>query len=168
MSNKVKSILITNDDGISDLLIPTARILAEIAERITIIVPTQNRTGCSAGISHNQRLEIQKGGYIDKNEYWTVSGLPNDGVRYAMRELCPETEVVVSGINDGWNLGFNVINSGTIGAAMEGIRFGCNGLAVSAPFGFRATNADEAWISSVKKLLEQILMIDELKKCGPE
>lgn len=167
MSNKVKSILITNDDGVSDLLVPTARILAKVAERITMIVPTRNRSGCSASISHNQEIDVRKAGRIDEHEYWTVSGLPNDGVRYAMRELCPEAEMVVSGINDGWNLGFNVINSGTIGAAMEGIRFGCNGFAISAPFGFRAANADESWMLSVKKLLTQLLVVDELKKCGP-
>jgi 5'/3'-nucleotidase SurE len=167
MTDNNISLLVTNDDGVSELLGATVRIMRRVAKTVTIVVPTGNRTGCSAAITLNQLIEIRSAGTVEGNEIWTVTGLPNDGVRYAMRELCPDADAIISGINDGWNLGYSVINSGTVGAAMEGIRFGKSGLALSAPFGFKVASAGNQWLERVERLVAQLLHLDALQAAGP-
>src|SRR4051812_39145200 len=91
----VSSILVTNDDGPGELLELTVKIAQRLFECVTVVVPAGNRTGCSAGITLNAPIEIRSTGDAAGISRWTVSGLPNDGVRYGLRELCPRAIVVL-------------------------------------------------------------------------
>ncbi len=122
-------ILISNDDGV---YAPGIKVLAEslreIAE-ITVVAPDRNRSAASSSLSVTTPLRIQEleNGYIS-----VINGSPADCVHLALTGLLDcEFDMVVSGINDGENLGDDIIYSGTVAAAMEGRYLGLPALAFS-------------------------------------
>lgn len=121
-------ILISNDDGV---LAPGIRILANelatIAE-IDVVAPDRNRSGASNSLTLRHPLHVRQ---LD-NGYYSVEGTPTDCVHLALTGLItPEADLVVSGINDGGNLGDDVLYSGTVAAAMEGRSLGLPSIALS-------------------------------------
>lgn len=120
-------ILLSNDDGVhADGINILAEILAEIAE-IDVIAPDRDRSGASNSLTLDP-LRPQK----LKNGYISLAGTPTDCVHLALTGFLEhKPDIVVSGINDGPNLGDDVIYSGTVAAAMEGRIFGIPSLAVS-------------------------------------
>jgi 5'-nucleotidase len=121
-------ILVSNDDGVHALGIKIlAKKLAEIAE-ITIIAPDRNRSGASNSLTLNRPVRIK---YIDEKTI-SVEGTPTDCVHLAMTGLLKETfDMVVSGVNEGANLGDDIFYSGTVAAAMEGRFLGRSAMAIS-------------------------------------
>jgi 5'-nucleotidase len=121
-------ILVSNDDGV---LAPGIKILAKklatIAE-ITVVAPDRNRSGASNSLTLTRPLTVKK---MD-NGHYSVEGTPTDCVHLALTGfLEPEFDMVVSGINEGANLGDDILYSGTVAAAMEGRYLGLPALAVS-------------------------------------
>jgi 5'-nucleotidase len=162
----ISSVLVTNDDGDTPWLRLTTDILLKLAGRVTTVIPQGDRTGCSAAISLNSPIEVRASeGPNHRGETWVTSGFPADGVRYAMRQICPHAELIVSGINNGWNLGFSTINSGTVGAAMEAARFGRSGLAISVAFATGYPSSE--WQQCAEHAIGLLLRIKELRSCGP-
>jgi 5'-nucleotidase len=121
-------ILISNDDGV---LAPGIRVLAEtlkdIAE-IYVMAPDRNRSGASNSLTLSRPLRVEK----LENSYYSVEGTPTDCVHLALTGFFDFTfDMVISGINDGANLGDDVLYSGTVAAAMEGRHLGFPSIAVS-------------------------------------
>lgn len=121
-------ILISNDDGI---LAPGIKILAaelsSVAE-IEVIAPDRNRSGASNSLSLTRPLRVRQ----LENGYYSVEGTPTDCVHLGLTGfLDPVADMVVSGINEGGNLGDDVLYSGTVAAAMEGRYLGFPAIAVS-------------------------------------
>ena len=121
-------ILVSNDDGI---LAPGLAALAEAMEGlgdIIVCAPETERSGSSHAISLHSHLradEIRPG-------WFRVNGTPVDCVYLAALHLCPRRpDLVVSGVNPGYNLGSDVFYSGTVGAAAEGFIRGASAIAVS-------------------------------------
>jgi len=119
-------ILVTNDDGI---LSPGIELLAAAARpfgEVTVIAP---RRQCSAMSRHitlgpPMHLKEQTDFPIEGVKAWSYAATPTDCVRSALRGLYgadEEPELVLSGINDGANCGFDVMYSATVGAAMEAV-----------------------------------------------
>ena len=121
-------ILVSNDDGVYAEGINTlAQKLAEIAE-ITIVSPDRNRSGASNSLTLDRPIRVKN---IGKNVL-SVEGTPTDCVHLAITGLLDETfDMVVSGINEGANLGDDILYSGTVAAAMEGRFLGYPAMAVS-------------------------------------
>jgi 5'-nucleotidase len=121
-------ILITNDDG---YLAPGIRILADTLSAIadiTVVAPDRNKSGASNSLTLMRPLRVQKTSGDDYN----VDGTPTDCVQLAISGLLDnKPDMVVSGINNGSNLGDDVLYSGTVAAAMEGRYLGLPALAVS-------------------------------------
>lgn len=121
-------ILITNDDG---YLAPGIRILANTLSAIadiTVVAPDRNRSGASNSLTLMRPLRMQK----TPEGYYRVDGTPTDCVHLAISGLLDDKpDMVVSGINEGANLGDDVLYSGTVAAAMEGRYLGLPALAVS-------------------------------------
>lgn len=121
-------ILISNDDGVHA---PGIQILArELAQRFTIKVmaPERNQSGASNALTLLKPLMVRQ---LD-NGYYSVDGTPTDCVHLALTGFFDEPmDVVVSGINDGGNLGDDILYSGTVAAAMEGRNLGFPALAIS-------------------------------------
>ncbi len=121
-------ILLSNDDGVNAIGLQTmASSLATIAE-ITVVAPDRNRSGASNSLSLEDPLRVAK---TEKGHY-SVSGTPTDCVHIAVTGMLDELpDMVVSGINDGANLGDDILYSGTIAAATEGRFLGLPAIAVS-------------------------------------
>lgn len=121
-------ILISNDDGYQAAgLQCLARTLAHIAE-ITVVAPERDRSGASNSLTldHPLRARDAEHGVI------CVDGTPTDCVHLAITGLlAEEPNMVVSGINEGANLGDDVLYSGTVAAAVEGRFLGFPAIAVS-------------------------------------
>jgi 5'-nucleotidase len=122
-------ILISNDDGYrADGLRALSGALSEIAQT-TVVAPDRNRSGASNSLTLDVPLRVLA---YDEQKYLVVNGTPTDCVHLAISGLFDfEHDMVVSGINDGANLGDDVLYSGTVAAAIEGRFLGLPAIAVS-------------------------------------
>ena len=122
-------ILISNDDGYrAEGLRVLTEALAALAE-VTVVAPDRNRSGASNSLTLDVPLRVFP---FDTNRYVVVSGTPTDCVHLAISGLFEhEHDMVVSGINEGANLGDDVLYSGTVAAAIEGRFLGLSAIAVS-------------------------------------
>ena len=121
-------ILVTNDDGFrSDGIQALARALRKIGD-VTIVAPTieASAIGHALTLRHPLRLES-----VAENVY-AVDGTPTDCVNIAVAQVFKGLpDLVVSGINKGWNLGDDVTYSGTVAGALEAALLGVPAMAVS-------------------------------------
>lgn len=128
------NILVTNDDGIRSYGI---QVLAQELSKIgTVYVsaPSLNQSGSGHGLTVVTPLRAHKFDFPGiQGKAWSVDGTPADCVKLSIEKLMPvQPDVVVSGINNGSNLGTDVIYSGTVAAAMEGFFHGLPSVAISA------------------------------------
>lgn len=127
------NILITNDDGIDSPGIYS--LVKEFIKEGNIYVsaPDRQRSACSHSITMHNTISAKKYDFygLDCTAY-AVSGTPVDCVKLACEKLIDvDIDVVLSGINDGGNLGTDVIYSGTVSAAIEGAMLNIPSIAVS-------------------------------------
>ncbi|MCY3730212.1 MAG: 5'/3'-nucleotidase SurE [Rhodospirillaceae bacterium] len=144
-------ILLSNDDGYQARgLRLLAGALANLAD-ITVVAPDRNRSGASNSLTLDAPLRVQR---VESNVYF-VNGTPTDCVHVAITGLLDdEPDMVISGINDGADLGDDVLYSGTVAAAMEGRFLGLPAVAVSLVTG-RGRHFDTA-VAIVERLVRQI------------
>jgi 5'-nucleotidase len=121
-------ILVSNDDGYRSRGIRLLKdSLARLAE-VTVVAPDRNRSGASNSLTLDMPLRVFES---DPGVYY-VQGTPTDCVHLAVTGLFDyEHDMVVSGINDGANLGDDVLYSGTVAAAIEGRFLGLPAVAIS-------------------------------------
>ncbi|AHE67522.1 5'/3'-nucleotidase SurE [Legionella oakridgensis ATCC 33761 = DSM 21215] len=121
-------ILISNDDGVfAPGIRSLANELSTVAD-IEVMAPDRNRSGASNSLTLSQPLRVKK---LD-NGYYSVEGTPTDCVHLALTGFFESSaDMVVSGINEGANLGDDILYSGTVAAAMEGRYLGLPAMAVS-------------------------------------
>ena len=128
-----RRILIINDDGIQ------AEGLKKLAEaaarygRVWVIAPDSQCSAMSQKISVFDKIHIMPHTFPTPVEAaWSISGTPADCVKVALNSLLPERpDFVFSGINNGFNTGFDIAYSGTVGAAMEALMQGIPAIAFS-------------------------------------
>ena len=121
-------ILISNDDGVNAPGIAALyQALADYAECV-VIAPAEDRSGASSALTLDRPLHPM----ALANGYISLNGTPTDCVHLAISGLFEdEHDMVVSGVNDGANLGDDVLYSGTVAAAIEGRFLGLPTIAVS-------------------------------------
>lgn len=121
-------ILISNDDGYFSRGIQLlADTLAKIAS-VTVVAPERDRTGASSSLTLDRPLRLRQA----HNGFYYVNGTPTDCVHLAVTGMLEQLpEMVVSGINNGANMGDDTIYSGTVAAATEGFLLGIPSLAIS-------------------------------------
>ena len=126
------TILVTNDDGIrSPGLHAVVAALAPLA-RIAVIAPDRNRSGVSRSITLGAMLQVVEDDVLGAAAAFATDGTPADCVRLAMLELAgPRPVLVVSGANNGLNMGDDVAYSGTVSAAFDAAMHGIPAIAVS-------------------------------------
>lgn len=126
--------LLTNDDGI---LAPGLWAMAEkmaAFARILIVAPDREKSGIGTAVSLHRPLRIKKVKPLSGEiETYTVEGTPADCVILALEVLCPDDKIdfLISGINEGSNLGHDIFISGTVGAALHGFFHGIPSCAIS-------------------------------------
>jgi 5'-nucleotidase len=121
-------ILLSNDDGYQARGLRTlAAALTQIAD-VVVVAPDRNRSGASNSLTLETPLRVER---VEGNLYY-VNGTPTDCVHIAITGLLEQQpDVLISGINNGANLGDDVLYSGTVAAAMEGRFLGIPSIAVS-------------------------------------
>src|SRR5436190_1273910 len=121
-------ILISNDDGyFSPGIGSLAERLADLGE-VTVVARERERSGASNSLALDRPLVVRQAA----NGFYSVNGTPTDCVHIAVTGLLDFVpDVIVSGINDGANMGDDTIYSGTVAAAMEGYLLGIPSFAVS-------------------------------------
>ncbi len=126
------NILLTNDDGIFAPGIAAAyKELTELGD-VTVVAPADRMSGAGHSITVFEPLVCEKVGIENQFAGYSVSGSPADCVKLAIMELCPKKpDLVVSGINNGANVGINVYYSGTVAAAMEAVFYRIPAIALS-------------------------------------
>ncbi len=150
-------ILISNDDG---YLAPGINALADqlssIAE-IVVVAPDSNRSGSSNSLTLDRPLRVMKS---DKG-FYSINGTPSDCVHIALTGMLAERpDLVVSGINQGQNMGDDTLYSGTVAAATEGYLFGIPAIAFS--------QVEHGWaeLESAARIAKDIVLrkLDDLHK----
>ena len=125
-------ILITNDDSKSSPVLPGLVRWARKLGEVTVVVPKTEQSGKSQALEFTHAVEIKQLQIADDVTVYAVDSTPADCVRFATVGLGREYDLILSGINRGYNLGYDISYSGTIGAIMEGSRLGIKGIALSA------------------------------------
>jgi 5'-nucleotidase len=127
-------ILVSNDDGVyARGIVLLANRLAELGHDVTVVAPDQERSGAGNSISTSP-LRVKPAAFPEYDARVTAfkcSGTPADCVMVGLNELAPDAELVLSGINNGPNLGCDVFYSGTVAAAREGYFENRRSIAVS-------------------------------------
>ena len=127
-------ILLTNDDGYNAPGIQTLyrTLRSQTKHEISIVAPEGQRSATGHSITLFQPLFVTEHKVDGKLEGYAVSGTPSDCVKIAIQGgLIAKPDLLISGINQGSNLGTDVFYSGTVSAAMEGVLLGIPSLAIS-------------------------------------
>ena len=145
-------ILISNDDG---YLAPGLAALVQACHglgEIDVVAPEQNASGTSNALTLQRPLTV----WTAANGYRVVNGTPSDCVHVALTGLLPDKpDLVLSGINNGANMGDDTIYSGTVAAATEGYLFGVPSIAFSlAEKGWQHLDAAAR---VARRLIEQVI-----------
>jgi 5'-nucleotidase len=121
-------ILISNDDGyLAPGIVALANALRPIAE-IVVVAPDSNRSGSSNSLTLDRPLSV----YRSESGFYFLNGTPSDCVHVALTGgLSFRPDLIVSGINQGQNMGDDTLYSGTVAAATEGFLFGIPAIAFS-------------------------------------
>lgn len=152
-------ILLSNDDGyFAPGIECLARALEQIAE-ITVVAPERDRSGASNSLTLDRPLSLKR----TPNGFYHVNGTPTDCVHLAvtgMLDVLPD--MVVSGINNGANMGDDTIYSGTVAAATEGFLLGVPSIAVSL-----CSRSATHYETAAKVALELVQMVQRQKSREP-
>jgi 5'-nucleotidase len=127
-------VLLTNDDGITATGLNVLRqaLLEVPGLELAVIAPDSNRSATARSITTRQPLWVEEVEFGDGTTGFATDGTPVDCVRFGTLGLLEfEPELIVSGINQGANLGDDITYSGTVAAALEGIVLGIPAIAVS-------------------------------------
>lgn len=121
-------ILVSNDDGyLAPGIIALAEALRPIAE-VVVVAPDSNRSGSSNSLTLDRPLTVHRA----ENGFYFINGTPSDCVHVALTGgLSFKPDLIVSGINQGQNMGDDTLYSGTVAAATEGFLFGIPAIAFS-------------------------------------
>ena len=124
----MKSILVTNDDGVrSEGLAALAAALEPLGD-VTIVAPAKEASAVGHALTLHYPLRLER----IAERVFAVDGTPTDCVNIAVAVVLKGLpDLVVSGINAGWNLGDDVTYSGTVSGALEGALLGVPSIAVS-------------------------------------
>ena len=125
-------ILISNDDGI---FAPGIAVLVSAFSaagyEVVVCAPDSQRSAASHSLTISRPVTVKEVEFDGAKKAYAIGGTPADCVKLGLTVLCPEAEAVVSGINKGYNVGTDILYSGTVAAAMEGAFCGRPALAVS-------------------------------------
>lgn len=149
-------ILISNDDGyLAPGLLALVQACQGLAD-VDVVAPEQNASGTSNSLSLHRPLSVFRATTGAQAGFYYVNGTPSDCVHIALTGLLPQRpDWVISGINQGANMGDDTLYSGTVAAAMEGYQFGLPAIAFS--------QVDKGWLhldaaaATARRILQTVL-----------
>ena len=128
-------ILVTNDDGIQAEGLKTLVEFAKTLGEVTVCAPTCQQSAKSHAINVHDPFEIKIVDYCDGVTAYSVSSTPVDCVRFGMIGLNAEYDLVLSGVNNGYNIGEDILYSGTVGCVFEAALHNTRAIAFSTEHG---------------------------------
>lgn len=160
------NILLTNDDGVhAEGLLALKKALSKIAN-VYILAPDRPRSACGHSITLHKPLRVSNVKLSDGSQAIASNGTPSDCVSLALLGIVEaKIDLVISGINHGPNLGWDLTYSGTVSAAMEAAIAGVKSIAVSVTSYDSNVNyitAANFTASLAKKYLEKSLPVNTL------
>ena len=131
MNNEKRIIFLTNDDGFKSEGFHFLKIICkQISKNIWSFAPKENQSAKSQAITINKNINVK----MVKNKEYIVTGTPSDCVILGLEKLKKKHKnnmLLISGINEGVNLGYDLLYSGTVAAAREGALNGIKSAAIS-------------------------------------
>lgn len=157
----MRTILLTNDDGIHSEGLQTLRQAMSSLGRTIVVAPDRDNSAVSHSLTMGRPLHVRE---IAEDTY-TIDGTPTDCVILALgRLLDHKPDLLVSGINAGPNLGDDISYSGTVSAAMEGTIYGVPSMAISLageePLEFKGAGKIARKVAA--KILDDVLPLNTL------
>lgn len=151
------SILLVNDDGyFSNGILTLYEVLKKEFKTVKVVAPDRNLSGAGHSLTFTKPLRIRQ---VDNDIYTVVEGTPADCVHLGVGVIFEgkKPSLVISGINEGPNLGEDITYSGTVAGAMEGTILGIPSVAVSlfAREDFRFYDASLVVLDLIKPILER-------------
>ena len=126
--------MLTNDDGYSaEGIWALAREMAAAGWEVTIVAPEGQQSAASHAVTLHKPLRLKRASRLDEKNItvFYTNGTPSDSAMLGLLEAAPDSDIMISGINGGPNLGEDVLYSGTVAAAMEGALLGFRAISVS-------------------------------------
>jgi len=154
------NILIVNDDSISA---PGIAVLAKVAAQfgeVTVVAPAEQCSALSQKLTLRESLRVESVDDfpVSVKAAWKVGGTPVDCVKVALDYILEEKpDFVFSGINNGYNAGFDIAYSGTLGAAFEAVRNGIPAMAFSVASDKHLASCEPYLADIIRELLEENL-----------
>ncbi|ADH60906.1 stationary-phase survival protein SurE [Thermoanaerobacter mathranii subsp. mathranii str. A3] len=152
----MKKILLTNDDGVQGLgMLKLAEYLKD-KYKVTVVAPEKERSAISHAITLHKPLRLKKVKEEESLKIYAINGTPSDCVKLGIEVVLGEKpDIVISGINEGLNLGTDILYSGTVSAAIEAAIYGIPAIAVSC---VETVNIeDRLMYKFVENLIEKVL-----------
>ena len=151
------NILIVNDDGIRAKGIETLARLAKEFGQVWVVAPADQCSAMSHCISVHSKLKVTKVDFpVEDVKAYSVTGTPADCVKAAMEVVLPDKpDMVFSGINHGYNVGYDIAYSGTVGAAMDALQQGVPAIAYSTRMGGHFETVERYFSMVTRGILEQ-------------
>jgi 5'-nucleotidase len=145
-------ILLSNDDGyFAPGLAALYAALSGLGD-VVVVAPEQNRSGASNSLTLDRPLFLKKAA----SGFYFVNGTPTDCVHLAVTGMLDDLpDIIVSGINNGANMGDDTIYSGTVAAATEGFLLGIPSIAISLT-SFEGSNYEAAGLVA-RELVERFI-----------
>lgn len=150
-------ILVVNDDSVSA---PGIAVLAKAASRfgdVTVVAPSDQCSAMSQKITLRETMVLKKYDHFPAPvaDVWELSGTPVDCVKVALFHIMKEKpDWVFSGINNGYNAGFDIAYSGTLGAAFEASRAGVPAIAFSIAADKHLTSVEPYLTDVIRELID--------------
>lgn len=157
-------ILIVNDDGIeSSGIITLARLAKQLGE-VYVVAPKEQCSAMSHRITIRGILQVRKEEFpVEGVEAYSVTGTPADSVRVALHSILPwKPDIIFSGINNGYNVGSDILYSGTVGAAMEALLCGIPAIAFSNAMGENFDVVEQNFVEITKDLMNRPIAANEI------
>lgn len=145
------NILVVNDDGISSTNIFKLKEKLKKYGNVYICVPDGERSGSSHSIKKKEVLEKNLTKLESNDDTYIHKGTASDSVRFFLKFVNDKIDLVISGINQGFNLGIDTIYSGTLGAALEANVYNIKSIALSA-----RKDSDSYW-ENLNDILELLI-----------
>ena len=157
-------ILVVNDDGIwAEGIQRLARMAVQLGE-VWVVAPKEQCSAMSHRITVFGEMEEEKVDFpVAGVQAYSISGTPADCVKIGLENLLPDKpDVVFSGINNGYNVGFDILYSGTIGAAMEALLNGVPAIAFSCDMNGVYDVVEDNLLPITKELLGRSISRNEI------
>lgn len=129
-------ILVTNDDGINARGLKTLTEFAVTLGEVTVCAPTEQQSAKSHAINVHSPIEVVKTPYCKGLTAYSVASTPVDCVRFGMIGLKGNYDLILSGVNNGYNLGEDILYSGTCGCVFEAELHNTRAIAFSTEYGY--------------------------------